>query len=371
LSRQESLIPLERPVVKHTPAEFLVRESPFVSLPGLETKAEARFTYLELTKSGLTTFEAVAVVAHHFDLPRERILFAGLKDEDGITEQLIALECHVTSAAVAEFNATHEPSRQASISLRRYGAGDEPLRTGGLTGNSFRIRIRNLSHEAVARLTAVRRYDFHFLNYYDRQRFGLPNAPKTTHLIGKALLDCDYSAALSVLQAACTPESASALRHTGPPEEFFASMDTRVTSFYKSSYSSFVWNGRLRDLIADLCLSETYEDSQDGIDFLFSRRHAEVLAVLARQPAIEYTKHYGDGVARVDDGLRSTVVQVQVHCHGAGSDEAHTARYRCDLSFFLPSGAYATMCVQQLVNALDLAAPMPRSMSSGSAVTSQ
>ena len=194
----------------------------------------------------------------------------------------------------------------------------------------------------------------------------MPNAPKTTHLIGQALVNGNYAAALTLLHAAGTPESLSAVDHAGSPESFFASLGGRVTSFYKSSHFSYIWNSRLRALVGDVCPTSSYEDSQDGIDFLFSRRHADVLAVLARRPAIEYTKSYVEG-GPDDKGLRSTVVQAQVHSHGGEHDDAYPSRYRCDVSFFLPSGAYATMLVRQLVNVIDVAGSKASPLANGQA----
>ena len=52
----------------------------------------------------------------------------------------------------------------------------------------------------------------------------MPNAPKTTHLIGQALVNGNYAAALTLLHAAGTPESLSAVDHAGSPESFFASL---------------------------------------------------------------------------------------------------------------------------------------------------
>ena len=46
-------------------------------------------------------------MARHFDLATDRVLFAGLKDEDGITEQLIALDGQLSHAAINGFNAAH------------------------------------------------------------------------------------------------------------------------------------------------------------------------------------------------------------------------------------------------------------------------
>jgi tRNA pseudouridine13 synthase len=340
--------------MKHTAADFLVREDICVPLREPESDTEGRFTYLQLRKCGLTTFEAIAKVASHFNLRNDRVLYAGLKDEDGITEQLVALDQVVPAEAVAKFNDMHQRNADAFITLRLHGVGDEPLRIGGLTGNSFRIRVRNLSPEAAHRLAAAERYTFYFFNYYDRQRFGVPNAPKTTHLIGHALLEGNYAVAMSLLREARTPESQKALNYVGPPEEFFASIDDRITNFYKSSHSSYVWNQRLREEINGHRLPDTYEDSEDGIEFLFSRRQAEVVRLLAQRPMIEYTKHYGGDRSSAAVGLRSTAVQVQIHCSGAGRDDAHSSRHWCDLSFFLPSGSYATMCVRQLVNVMEL-----------------
>lgn len=345
--------PSERPVLKKFPHDFLVSES--LVLPRRLNGNEAKFSYLKLTKSGFTTFEAVDKVAQHFQIPAEQVLFAGLKDEDAVTEQLLAVPLKISPSAIEGFNGAHVADRRGFMELQYCHAGDEPLVIGRLNGNSFRIVVRNLSQRFAECLRRQLRYTFQFLNYYDTQRFGVANQPKTSHLIGKALVEEDYGAALEILRHAGTPESQKARGFDGPPQDFFSGVSPRVINFLKDSYSSSLWNERLAGLVRQVCDGEVFEERADRVPFLFTWKQSLILSILKERPSIEFTKFHGPaGAGAGGTKLRATVVQTQVHCHGIGPDPAHPDAYFCDLSFFLPSGCYATMCLRQLVNTCDL-----------------
>ena len=48
------------------------------------------FHYFRLIKKGYSTFDAIILLADHFNISKQQIGYAGLKDEDGITEQHIS-----------------------------------------------------------------------------------------------------------------------------------------------------------------------------------------------------------------------------------------------------------------------------------------
>lgn len=333
-------------ILKYRPEEFLVAESLILRR---REGDRGRYTYARLRKSGYTTFEAVGLIARELDLPAESIRVAGLKDEDAVTEQMVAIEAHVPAASFETLNLNYGGGRRF-LSLTLCGTGDEPIATGRLAGNSFRLVVRNLDRSFVDRVDAAPRHLVHFLNYYDVQRFGVADGPKTTHLLGEALLAEDYRSALDILRSTGTPEGDRARRFEGSAKQLFDRLDQRVVDFYRSSAASFRWNAQLADVVREVCGGETDEITVDTIPYTFSRRQALLPGLLRRRASLEYPRYYGDR----RPGLRATVVQVQLLCNEIGEDEIHPGAFRCDLSFFLPSGCYATMYIKQLIRFLDL-----------------
>jgi tRNA pseudouridine13 synthase len=345
--------PAERPVLKKFPHDFLVSES--LVLPRRFDIDDPKFSYLKLTKSGFTTFEAITKIAQYFQISPEQVLFTGLKDEDAITEQLLAIPSKISRSTIESFNCESGTTLRGFMELQYCFTGDEPLVIGRLNGNSFRIIVRNLSPQFVERFSQQVRYTFQFLNYYDTQRFGVAGQAKTSHHVGKALADGDCETAFEILKRAGTPESRKALGFDGAPEDFFKSISPRVINFLKDSYSSYLWNGKLSALVRQVCGDEVYEECCETIPFLFTWKQSLILSTLKEQPSIEFPRfHDVSNGANPGPKLRATVVQTQVHCNGVEPDQEHLGAYLCDLSFFLPSGCYATMCIRQLVNMMDL-----------------
>ena len=337
-------------VLKWRPSDFLVQES--VVLPLSTTEREFVYTYLRLRKVRLTTFEAIDKLAAALGVTSDRVGYAGLKDEDAITEQTVSVDAPIGDEWIRRFNCEHGWSESSFLSVSWAGSGPEPLRVGRLSGNSFRIIIRNLSFRFAERLEPSARYFVHFLNYYDLQRFGVPAGPKTTHLIGERLVREDYTGAYELLAKAGTPVSSKACAFRGDPGEFFQSLDKRVRNFFWSSYSSFLWNCKLAELVESVCGDDAYRESRESIPFVLTQRQQRILEVLTKRRSLEYTRYHDDGPGQ--PGIRATVIQAQMHCVSIEKDEFHPAAYRCEVLFFLPSGCYATMCLRQFVEADDL-----------------
>ncbi len=344
---------LENPILKKSPHDFLVSES--LILPPCPNVEDARYSYLKMTKSGFTTFQAVEVISRYFNLTHNQISFAGLKDEDAVTEQMIAIEGRVSPASLILFNGKYTDGAQEFIRLSPCAVGDERIRIGELNGNGFRIVVRNLSPQFIERCPIARRFMFHFINYYDTQRFGVVHGAKVSHLIGEALLRNDYETALKILRQAGTPEAHAALEFGGEPEMFFHSLDPRLASFFKGSYTSHLWNKTLARVVRQVCGHESYMLEHDGIPFLLTSEQSLVLSVLRRQRVLDHTKFYDgkDGCKGAPEP-RPTVVQTQIRCNSIEEDDLHHGVFKCQFSFFLPSGCYATMCIKQLVNTADL-----------------
>jgi len=328
------------PVLKHVPGDFLVRENVVVDL--VDEKA-ATHQYSLLRKSGYTTMEAVRLLADRLALAARDITYAGLKDEDGITEQLVALP------------AGHLPARrfwrdaERWLELLPYGLGDGPLEIGRLEGNGFRVTLRDLSPAEAATLSAARKINLLFLNFYDTQRFGVPGGPKLTHVLGGALLDEDWHTALSVLIGLDAPESGLAADWRGTARDFFAALDPRTTSFYLAAHASAQWNADLADVVAHACPQQHIDIELDGMDYRYVDSDDAAAAVLGAARELPFTKYaFRDGAVTSRLSPRPTVVQTTVEVGADTPDPYFPGRCAVPLSFFLPSGSYATGAIRQL-----------------------
>lgn len=332
------------PVLKHSPADFVVREAIAVELV---PESSAAWEYLVLRKAGYTTFEAVGLLAEALHVNRDQVTYAGLKDEDGITEQLVGVPVGA-STKDSEWYVAEQHERW--LTVQRHGFGKRPMEIGKLAGNAFRIVVRNLDTEYANTAQERRKLPAFVLNYYDTQRFGVPGGPKRTHYVGAALLAEDWDTARAELIGLRAPESQQAAEFSGSAKDFFHGLDSRVSSFYLAAHASHEWNARLREIVRETCVDSSYQVSFDGIDYLWTHSPADAARILATDFTLPYTRYWftPDGI-KITQSSRSTVVQTVMEVSDVDADESHAERARLTVSFFLSSGSYATSAVRQVL----------------------
>lgn len=351
---------MEEPLVKFKPDDFIVVENLVLPLAVSEpndlalsesSRDAPDYSYLRLRKSGYTTFEAAARLSTFFCVPPASVAYAGLKDEDGITEQTFSIPLEVKQSAIELFNLESRTASTRYITLSLLGTGREPLSIGRLNGNGFRVVLRKLLPAQAVRLPAKQKAAVWILNYYDTQRFGVPDGPKTTHLIGAALLQNDYAEALRLVRHAGTPESKLA-QDISPNSAcaFFDTLDQRVTNFYKSSFASSEWNAKLASCVASAFPDSVVPVEYQNIPYAVLTSTVDVARFVAHTSALPMKRYYGNQ----SSSMRQTVVQAQVYFGEPSTDEAHPGFLKQELTFFLPSGCYATMLLKQVLRFQDL-----------------
>ncbi len=337
-------------VLKHFPSDFVVTEVLSLNSPLQKIRDESDFyNYCKLSKRGYTTFEAIHLIAQHLDTSPQNITYSGLKDEDGTTEQSIAIQNTIDPLKIESFNAKRWNSDKF-IKLFPYGFYANPLKIGKLEGNAFRIKARNVPKETADTLgrnngkTLVS-----FINYYDTQRFGVPDAPKTTHLIGLHLENDEYDKAINLLKSAGTPESQDAKSYTGLPKQFFESLDSRITAFFRSAYSSYCWNSHIQNTLLEIISEQDLiKYNKHGIDYITPKISLDLHKLTINTPTHKY-RRYGknDSSSEYDDVDRPTVLQSNVQVYNIEEDKEFPNTSVIDMSFFLPAGVYATNILTQ------------------------
>ena len=144
------------------PEDFVVDEIPLYPPTG-----EGEHWMVQLRKRGLTTTDAVAVVARAAGVAQRDIGYAGMKDRHAVTTQWLTLPAH--GASLPE--RWELPSELTVLAAERHGS---KIRTGHLAGNRFRIRLLEAGQNAAERARAIGAALVHrgLPNYFGGQRFG-------------------------------------------------------------------------------------------------------------------------------------------------------------------------------------------------------
>ncbi len=333
--------------LKYINEDFQVTE---VSLmPSFVSRGTRRFTYVWLQKSGFTTFEALEQIKVFFKLSFEDVCSQGLKDEDGITEQLLSVNKILNEKDIKVFNRKYVSKNKFSKIKYIMGYGEKPIKERALHGNAFKIVIRNLNSTLADNLLnyIYSHKQLHFINYYDNQRFGMPGGPYNTHLIGKAIVKNNWKQAYEQLKITnnITKKVASKTKDISDFKKVFESMNPKKGSFFVSAYNSFLWNTEASSVIKKNTKSKNSSFENVGqlylpTDYLFQCPH------ICEAGGYEFiTENFS---VKTKPNKRNLLVATNMYAHDLESDELHKNKKKITLSFFLPTGSYATMIIKQL-----------------------
>ena len=194
--------------LKQRPEDFQVTESWRFD----EDPRGRHFVYL-MDKQKLSTFEAVDRICARFKIQKAAVSYCGLKDKQGRTTQLVAIEGKPVEL------------QDPDLRLKYLGRSRTALSAENTTSNRFAVTVRDLSEEDVARLLAsvaeVRRLGV--VNYFDSQRFGALKHGQG--FIVKDLMRGDFEAALRNVLAR--------------PSELDQSGDAKVKAFWKEHWGDW------------------------------------------------------------------------------------------------------------------------------------
>lgn len=335
-------------VLKYLNEDFYVTEVPL--MPPRTTRKPYQYTYFWLRKSGHTTFAIVDRLKTFFGLGYEDIGNQGLKDEDAITEQLLSIKKVLSSRDIVAFNTRHAGKETYAVITHVTGYGLQPVKERMLHGNAFRIVVRNISPSFIQRVNdyvTTHRHHY-FVNYYDSQRFGMPGGPYTTHHIGKAIVDDDWRAAY--FGAKKTKNSLPRLvKRAGKPnyKATFQKMNPKTVNFFVSAYTSALWNAEVSELLRQHG-STTVQYFANVGRFHVPTDPAAPCPLIGTAPGFGFARETFTIFPRMN--ARNIVVGTTIYVEDVADDEHHRGKKKCTLSFFLPTGSYATMCIRQLLS---------------------
>ena len=171
--------------IKNRPEDFFVQE-----LPLYEPSGEGEHVYCEIQKVGLTTFQLIDQLARALRVPAREIGYAGMKDAQAVTRQILSIWGTTPEAIMA----LQMPDVTVQWAMRH----GNKLRLGHLAGNRFAIKVRDVEPTHVLKLRPVietleRRG---LPNYFGEQRFGRRN---DNDRLGAAVVRGDDAALLKLL----------------------------------------------------------------------------------------------------------------------------------------------------------------------------
>ncbi|MHC5037744.1 MAG: tRNA pseudouridine(13) synthase TruD [Planctomycetota bacterium] len=281
-------VPAVQGTLKGKPEDFLVEEVPLYGPAG-----EGEHVFIRVEKRGLTTFEAMRLLARAVKCPTRNFGYAGMKDARAVAIQ------HFTVQGIEE-----TPLRRLALpglQVLEVSRHRNKLRVGHLKGNRFRIRFGSAQDLTLARsaLTALEARGVP--NPYMEQRFG---NRRNSHRLGRALLqkaperflaellsfpetdgpwagdasravaDGNWTAALASLPPSREPQrrALTALVRTGSPQKAVGALSRREKQLYLSAYQAYLFN-RI------LALRLPAVDTVEAGDLAFLHRNGAVFEV--------------------------------------------------------------------------------------------
>ncbi|MBJ6762252.1 tRNA pseudouridine(13) synthase TruD [Myxococcaceae bacterium JPH2] len=198
--------------IKQKPEDFSVKESyRFDEVPTGKHRV-----YL-MDKQKLSTFDAVGRIRDAFGLKPGAISYCGLKDKQGRTEQIIAVD------------GSDVDMQDPDLRLKYLGRTDRPLSAANITSNRFSVTVRALGPESLGPLNmaAAEVNRLGVINYFDSQRFG--SLKHGQGFIAKDLIRGDFEAALHNFFA--------------KPSELDRTEDAKVKAFWRDNWGR--WDARV------------------------------------------------------------------------------------------------------------------------------
>ncbi|MFA5332736.1 MAG: tRNA pseudouridine(13) synthase TruD [Methanoregula sp.] len=307
--------------LRTTPEDFIVDEIP------LDGKGESEGPYLvcRLTKTNWELQHAVKEIARRLNISHRRIGWAGTKDKNAKTSQLITLY-KVTPGEIAEFFLK-------DITLEVIGQSNEQLSLGDLKGNRFDILIRDAeSNDLFTRVDEITKVAAIALpNYFGLQRFGVIRP--LTHLIGEMILHEDYENAVMTYVGKAFPHESESVRavrtnfmETRNPLEALKTMPPQM-SFERSMLSYLHthpedYAGSLQQLPPKLLSMFVSAFQSYLFNCALSRRFSEGGSLTV--PVAGDHLIFANG--RTDTVTRANIPAVSIHL----------ARHRCSIALFMP-----------------------------------
>ncbi|MFH1275687.1 MAG: tRNA pseudouridine(13) synthase TruD [Candidatus Woesearchaeota archaeon] len=333
--------------LKQIPEDFIVKE-----ISNLKLENSGKYLYFKLKKKERNTMDAIKEIAKKLNIREKNIGFAGSKDRQAVTEQLISIFGKSKESVLT--------TKINNVSLEYLGNAHQPISLGDLEGNYFEIVVRDLD-ETINIDDKIKLIP----NYFDEQRFSQNNVK-----IGKHLLKKEFKEALVLIDNHYSNQHLNNI-----PNDFIGAlnkMPSRLLRIYINAYQSYLWNETLRIYLEkNETITKTVKYSLSSFAFVENKDLFEDLKIpivgfnndLIEGEFFEIIKSlmdkesitYKDFIIRqmpelsLEGEFRKAFVEIKGLNIGAfESDELNPGKHKVKIIFSLPKGSYATMVMRAL-----------------------
>ena len=347
--------------LKQLPEDFVVQEKSTINF-----QSSGRYLYVKLWKKNHTTMDVVRDLAKRLHVKEKYIGFAGAKDKQAITEQLISLPKVRLEAVKGEIGPHNMGFTLKNVRLEALGSGDIPISLGDLAGNNFKIVVRNLSRTDLQKLHLSSAGSLLVSNYFDEQRFSNHNVSLGRHLVKKEFKEA----------AALTDEFVAKRHLSEHPTDAIGALKRipmRLLKMYVHAYQSYLWNETLAVFLERQgTVLKTVPYSQGAFVFvksfvgnitdakvpllgfnpsLIPDMFAGTAELLLKREGLTWNDFVLKQIPELslEGGLRPAFVEVNnFTISPVENDDLNKGKKKIQLSFFLPKGSYATMVIRAL-----------------------
>ena len=331
--------------IKQTPEDFIVKEMNDIILGNT-----GKYAYFLLKKKNYNTIKAIETIAKALGINVKNIGFAGNKDKNAVTEQLISIK---------NGKKDFEKVSLKDIGLKYVGKGDEEIYLGRLKGNEFYITIRGLEDKEIKKIEEKAKNKQIFMpNYFGEQRFS-----KSNHWIGKAITNRDFKKAVELVLESNSEQNERIEEHLQKQKNDFI-VALKITPFkmlklYVHSYQSFLFNRTLEEYISVNTGGNkvTYDEKIPIIGFSTELKNKKIKKIIEKIMQEEKVTER-DFIIRAipylssEGGERDAFIKINdFKIINVEKDELNEGKKKMVVSFSLLKGCYATVLIDFLFNA--------------------
>ncbi|MEK6869502.1 MAG: tRNA pseudouridine(13) synthase TruD [Nanoarchaeota archaeon] len=334
--------------IKQAPEDFIVKEINDVAIGDT-----GKYAYFILKKKNYNTIKAIETIAKALGINVKNIGFAGNKDRNAVTEQLISIKNE---------RKDFEKIILKDIELKYLGKGSEEIYLGRLKGNEFNITMRSLTQEEIKKIEEKAKNKQIFMpNYFGEQRFS-----KSNHWIGKAITNRDFKKAVELVLESNSEQNERIEEHLQKQKNDFI-VALKITPFkmlklYVHSYQSFLFNKALEEYISISMVGNkaNYDEKIPIVGFsteLKELKNKQIKKIIEKIMEEEKITERDFIIRAIPDlssegSERNAFIKINdFKIIKAEKDELNEGKKKVVVSFSLPKGCYATVLMDFLFNA--------------------
>ncbi|MBT3814481.1 tRNA pseudouridine(13) synthase TruD [Candidatus Woesearchaeota archaeon] len=331
-------------ILKQIPEDFVVTE-----VSNLNVLDNGKFAYVLMKKTNRNTLDCVREIAKQLNIREKDVGFAGSKDKNAVTSQLISIK-NVSKEKIASINVDN-------VSLKIVGYNNKPISLGDLSGNKFEIVVRDLDSVKVQETNFV-------ANYFDEQRFSVHNVA-----IGRNMIKKEFKEAVKLMNDTRADEHLE--KHKNDSIGAMKKLPKRLLMMYVHSYQSYLWNETLRIYLEEnskvvnkmkYSLGEFVFVSEKKFlqipligfnDGLVTEEVKEIIDEIMKKEKLKHSDFIIKQIPELslEGDLRNAFVDVKdLKIGKTEKDELNTGKKKVKVYFSLGKGSYATMVVRKLIN---------------------